>query len=351
MTVATLPPSLAQPALFDRSDCGRIRLTGGDRARFLHNQTTNHIEQLTSGTGTSTVFVTSTGRTLDLATTYAFADALLVTVSPGMAPQLYDWMDRYIFFSDKVTLTDESTQTFQFVLLGAGADQAILVLGADTLTDKEDFTHTTLPLLLDGAEADLSEADLSEADITITIAVGSGLATSGYTIMGPKSQAAAVQQRLTAAGATVATPDQWEYLRVQQGRPAPGHELTDDDNPLEAGLWHSISFEKGCYIGQETIARLNTYKGVKKRLWGLKLSEPVEPGAAIFVEDNKVGKVTSVVSTEGDTIALGYIRTKAGGEALNIKIESTANSTDNLIEGETYALPFISHTYYQSTES
>ena len=90
--------------LFDRSHWGRIRLTGADRGRFLHNQTTNNIEQLSAGKGCRGVFVTSTGRTIDLATVYALEDSLLVVVSPGMTQQLYDWMDKYIFFSDKVAL-------------------------------------------------------------------------------------------------------------------------------------------------------------------------------------------------------------------------------------------------------
>ena len=76
------------PALFDRSHWGRIRLTGADRVRFLHNQTTNNIERLATGEGCYTVFVTSTGRTIDLATVYAFEDCLLVVVSPGMPKQL-----------------------------------------------------------------------------------------------------------------------------------------------------------------------------------------------------------------------------------------------------------------------
>ena len=73
-------------------------------------------------------------------------------------------------------------------------------------------------------------------------------------------------------------------MRIQQGRPKSDRELTEDYNPLEAGLWQTISFEKGCYIGQETIARLNTYKGVKQKLWGIKLDRSVSPQTPIFVD-------------------------------------------------------------------
>jgi folate-binding protein YgfZ len=149
---------------------------------------------------------------------------------------------------------------------------------------------------------------------------------------------------LLSAGAIAGTPDQWEALRIKQGRPAPGQELTDDDNPLEAGLWQSISFEKGCYFGQETIARLNTYKGVKKRLWGLKLSEEVSPGAAILAAGAKIGRVTSVTEAASEVIGLGYLRTKAGGAGLTVEVE---RAEGQMIAAEAIALPFISHEYYE----
>ena len=321
--------SVFDSTVFDRSTWSRIRLTGADRVRFLHNQTTNNIEQLSAGQGCYTVFVTSTGRTIDLATVYAFPDSLLVVASPGMAKQLYDWMDRYIFFSDKVTLADETEQTFMFTVLGEGVDKVIQQIGAGELIDKQQFSHQSVLL--------------ADSEDLVTVAVGSDLAVPGYTIWGAKAQADVVWQAVLSAGATAGSDAQWETLRVQQGRPAPAHELTDDDNPLEAGLWNGVSFEKGCYIGQETIARLNTYKGVKKRLWGLKLTGLAAPGAVISAEGAKVGRLTSVVETEDCAIALAYLRTKAGGEGLSVEVEGAAGET---VIGEAIALPFISHEYY-----
>ena len=312
--------------VFDRSHWGRIRLTGADRVRFLHNQTTNQIEALAVGQGCSTVFVTSTGRTIDLVTVYALPEALLLLVSPGMAQTLYDWMDRYIFFSDQVSLSDESEQTFAFTVLGEGADEVARQLGAAGLIGQAEFSHQMLPTA-DG--------------LTAHMAVGSDLAIAGYTLWGPKTSAAAVWQALISAGASPGPAEQWETLRIQQGRPRPGQELTDDDNPLEAGLWQSVSFEKGCYIGQETIARLNTYQGVKKRLWGITLTAPVAAGAAITHNGAKVGKLTSVIETESGILGLGYLRTKSGGEGLSIEVDG--------VEGEAIALPFIRHRYYTAT--
>jgi hypothetical protein len=129
----------------------------------------------------------------------------------------------------------------------------------------------------------------------------------------------------------------WDVLRILQGRPAPDAELTDDYNPLEVGLWQTISFTKGCYIGQETIARLNTYKGVKQYLWGIKLNDYAEVGSAIAIKDEKVGKLTSFTETADGYFGLGYIRTKAGGIGLKVQVGET--------EGEIVEIPFVSHEY------
>lgn len=322
---------VAQPTLFDRSHWGQIRLTGADRVRFLHNQTTNNIEQLQAGQGCHTVFVTSTGRTLDLASVYALQESLLVCVSPNMAKPLYDWMDRYIFFSDKVTLADESDETFLLTLMGEHADAVIQKLGvteATALAEQVEFTHemVTLP----------------DTNISVRVAVGSDLAVNGYTLIGQQADKDAVSQLLCSSGATVGTARQWEQLRIQQGRPMPAHELTDDDNPLEAGLWQGVSFEKGCYIGQETIARLNTYQGVKKRLWGLVLEAEAPVGTALTYEGKKVGKLTSITCIESTHYGLAYLRTKTGGEGLTVDLDGVA--------AQVVSLPFVTHQYYSAAE-
>ncbi|MBD0362306.1 MAG: folate-binding protein, partial [Coleofasciculus sp. C3-bin4] len=149
--------------------------------------------------------------------------------------------------------------------------------------------------------------------------------------------AAKLWKTLTAAGAIPMGDRVWEQLRIEQGRPTPDHELTDDYNPLEAGLWQTISFDKGCYIGQETIARLNTYKGVKQQLWGVRLSAPAEPGSVITVEGDKVGKLTSFTETDQGPFGLAYIRTKAGGVGLKVQVAE--------VEGEIVDVPFLTHDY------
>jgi tRNA-modifying protein YgfZ len=290
---------------YDRSTWGRIEVSDSDRLNFLHNQSTNTFNSRKPGEGCDAVFLTSTARTIDLATAYILESSVLLLVSPGLTEKVIKFLDRYIFFADKVKLTDITAQTTAFTVMGAKSHDIIKALGAEELINQPYGTHC----LING----------------IRIAVGSGLATEGYTLIGDLSIDLA--PKLKDLGATEIDDQAWNQLRIEQGRPMPGAELTDDYNPLEAGLWHTISFNKGCYIGQETIARLDTYNGVKQKLWGIKLNQPVEPGTVVTIADEKIGKITSVV----DSIGLAYIRTKAGGAGLQVD------------QGEIVEVPYLTH--------
>ncbi|WP_413162971.1 YgfZ/GcvT domain-containing protein [Capilliphycus salinus ALCB114379] len=306
-------------ALCDRSHWGLLQISDEDRLRFLHNQSTNNIQSLQPGQGCDSVFVSSTARTIDLTTLYVTEDGVLVLVSPNRRQMLIDWLDRYIFPMDRVELKDISAQNVIFSLLGPESDQLLEKLGITPLTDKPYASHKQV------------EID----NIPVRIAVGSGLVTPGYTLIVSVDRAVSLWKTLIEAGVIPMGNRVWEQLRIKEGRPVPDFELTDDYNPLEAGLWKTISFEKGCYIGQETIARLNTYKGVKQRLWGLKLNAPVAVGTEIKVEDQKVGKLTSLIETEEGFFGLGYIRSKAGGKGLKVKVAE--------VEAEVVEVPFLTH--------
>ena len=168
------------------------------------------------------------------------------------------------------------------------------------------------------------------------IAVGSGLASPGYTLIFPIAHKDTIWNKLVESAVEM-SQTAWETLRIIQGRPVPEKELTEDYNPLEVGLWQTISFNKGCYIGQETIARLNTFKGVKTYLWGIKLDNYASPGSQIYIEEEKVGTLTSIAETTEGYYGLGYIRSKAGGIGTKVKIAKN--------EGEIIEIPFVSHQY------
>jgi folate-binding protein YgfZ len=304
-------------ALCDRSHWGRLQLSGVDRQTFLHNQSTNDLKSLQSGQGCDTVFVTSTARTIDLATAYVLGDAVLIIVSPNRRDPLMQRLDRYIFFGDKVELKDITEETALFSLIGVESSTLLEKLGVNLLETQPYGTHDLVTI----------------ADHPVRVAVGNGLGVAGYNLMVEADHAAAVWSAIAQAGAILMGDRAWNRLRIEQGRPMPDCELTEDYNAVEACLWQAISINKGCYIGQETIARLDTYKGVKQQIWGIRLESAAEPGSLITVTEEKVGVLTSLTETAQGLFGLGYVRTKAGGAGLKVQV---GNSQGELVE-----VPFL----------
>ncbi len=308
-------------AIYDSSNWGKILVSDRDRLRFLHNQSTADVEKRQAGEGCDTVFVTSTARTIDLATGLILDNEVLIITSPNRRKYLFDWLDKYIFFADRVQLKDVTDTLASFTLMGAESVSVLAQLGCSGLTDLPLHSHQIHHI--NGNE--------------VRIAIGTELGLPGYRLICDRSNASALQQALINLGAVTVDDDAWECLRIAQGRPKPDAELTEDYNPLEVGLWDTISFTKGCYIGQETIARLNTYKGVKQYLWGIKLAGSVPIGTAITVEGEKVGILTSCSEIDGEVKGLGYVRSKAGGVGLKVIVGD--------VKGEVVDLPFVRHEY------
>ncbi|WP_099241066.1 CAF17-like 4Fe-4S cluster assembly/insertion protein YgfZ [Synechococcus sp. BDU 130192] len=305
--------------LYDQSHWGLLNFTGADRQRYLHNQSTNQIQQLQSGQSCDTVLVNSTARTIDLATVHILDDALWVQVSPQKKTFLLEWFDRFLFPMDKVEISDLSGQFNILSLMGVQAKEILEKLTGVTLADFPAGGHQFLEI----------------QGQNILCATGNSLKLPGYTLYIPAEAGVEIWQALMNLGMIPCGEAAWEKLRIHQGRPAPDQELTEDYNPLEAGLWDCISFDKGCYIGQETIARLNTYKGVKQRLFGIQLSAPVAVPCKIFVGEERAGVITSI--DPDNTFALGYVRTKVGGEGLEVAAGE--------VTGKVVAVPYVTHAY------
>jgi tRNA-modifying protein YgfZ len=316
-------------AIYDSSHWGKILVGDRDRLRFLHNQSTADFETRQSGSVCDTVFVTSTARTIDLVTGLVLESEVLLITSPNRREYLFDWLDKYIFFADRVTLKDVTASLASFTLMGAQSERILTQLGCQELNNLAQNSHQIFII----------------NDLEVRIITGTELGLPGYRLIcvggaSPeenRDQSVVLKQQLTNLGAVTLDENAWECLRIIQGRPKPDAELTEDYNPLEVGLWQTISFTKGCYIGQETIARLNTYKGVKQYLWGIKLTRSVAVGTPITIDGEKVGVLTSCSEISGEILGLGYVRSKAGGVGLLVTVGD--------VDGEIISLPFVRHEY------
>uniref|UniRef100_A0A7N0UED2 Aminomethyltransferase folate-binding domain-containing protein n=1 Tax=Kalanchoe fedtschenkoi TaxID=63787 RepID=A0A7N0UED2_KALFE len=307
-------------AVANLSDFGRIRVSGEDRIQFLQNQTTADFGCLSEGQGIDTVFVTPTARTIDIAHAWVMKNAITLMVSPGTCESITSMLTKYIFFADKVEIHEFTKETCFFVLVGPKSCQVMNSLNLSDLVGKPYGTH--LHYNVNG--------------LPITVGVGSIISEDGFSMLVSATAAKSVWNTLLAQGAIPMGSDAWERLRIYEGRPAPGKELTQEFNVLEAGFWSSISLKKGCYKGQETIARLVTYDGVKQKLWGLRLSAPAEPGSPITVDGKKAGMLTSYAPgmKEFKHVGLGYIKTKAASEGHTVTV-------GNNVSGEVVDVPFL----------
>ena len=133
-----------------------------------------------------------------------------------------------------------------------------------------------------------------------------------FNVIAPSGSVEELCSALVGAGAQDMDTEAYEALRVGSGVPAHGPELGEEVNPLEAGLWDAVSFTKGCYVGQEVVARLNTYEKVKRYLAMLSLEDGPIPdaGTPLTVDGKDAGKLTSVspITISGRRPALGYVR-------------------------------------------
>lgn len=284
-------------AIYAASHFGRLRVTGKDALDLLNRLTTNRVDQLPAGQSAMTVLVDERARILDLLAIANLGGELLVLTSPGASHQVIQWLDRYTF-GEEIAVQDVTNATAMLSLLGPEAPAILArITGVDT---KSVAPNAALRLSLAGVPASLvrrSEPALASLDIV----------TQGDD--SPK-----VWRALKSAGATPIGEEAWQALRVERGVPLHGHELTDTYNPLEAGLVACVSFNKGCYVGQEVIARLDTYKKLQRRLARLRFppGTVVAEGDALEVNGRRVGAVTSVAQrpTDGAVLALGYVRLK-----------------------------------------
>jgi aminomethyltransferase len=295
---------------------GCVRLIGNDRAALLQRLTTNDLARLNAGAGARTVLINSHARILDLLTVYALPEHLLVTTSPGQGGALARYLQNRIFFQDKVTVEDLSNATIQLDLYGP---QAASLIQQATSVDPQAW-----PL------HHIQAASIGTAQVWIARAMPIGGA--GFSVLAQRADADLVHQAF--APAQPLDADTFDVLRIEQGYPAPKRELSTEYIPLETGLNDAISFTKGCYVGQEIIARMESRNRLAKRLMGLRLSQVVASGTELRDAEKLAGEITSVaLSPRYGLIGLAYIRTAAATPGA--QLQTADGATTELIE-----LPF-----------
>ncbi|MBP6015097.1 MAG: folate-binding protein YgfZ [Candidatus Promineofilum sp.] len=299
----TLSPAAAYKAAHDaavwveHAGRGMLYLTGATRLELINRMSTQAVGKLQSGEGAATVLTTDIGRIIDRPILYTSSDAAYLLTGAGHADGLARYFMRNIFFNDDVQLKDISAETAVFGVYGPQAAELLRAAG---------FPEVDLPLHhWRKAEIGAAPAYIHRAD---------PVAGDGFFVTAAAADRATVAGALSAAGITPVGEAAYDYLRIESGLPRFGHELTLDYIPLEADLWADVSFSKGCYVGQEIIARMESRGKLAKRLVRLRPAAPVEPGAEISAGGRNVGKITSAADGPAGPVALGYVKSGALAE-------------------------------------
>jgi tRNA-modifying protein YgfZ len=296
--------------LVDRAGRGRLALTGTERREFLHGQITQDVEGLKPGDGAYAALLTHKGKMLSDMRVLDLGDELLLSCERAGLQELFNMIRRYKLGSD-VDLHKRTLEMGELSLIGP---QARAVAGADALGPEE---HGNARAQIGGHDVVLVATDL------------------GVDVFCDAEATEGVRGALRAAGAVEVSEAAAELVRIESGRPRYGVDLDDKVIPQEAGLnERAVSFTKGCYVGQETVARLY-YRGKPNRhLRGLRLSAPVEPGTPLRLGEKQVGQITSVaVSPAHGPIALALVRREA-------EPGSTLAAGDGDVTAEVVELPF-----------
>jgi folate-binding protein YgfZ len=274
--------------LLDRSERGKLALTGADAKSFLQGQVSNDVEALVPGTGCYAAFLTPKGKMLGDLRILDTGQELMLDTERVSLQELFNMIRRFSIGYD-VQLHKRTVQQGLLSLLGPRTDELI---GVGDLPAEED---ANLPAQIGSVAARAVRTDL------------------GIDLFCDAADTEALTATLTQRGAQPVSPEVVDCVRVERGRPRYGIDLDDTVIPQEADLnARAVSFTKGCYVGQETVARLY-YRGKPNRqLRGLRLSAPAPSGAEIIAGDRMVGHLASVaVSPSLGSIGLALVRREA----------------------------------------
>jgi folate-binding protein YgfZ len=296
--------------LFDRSERGKLALTGTEAKSFLQGQVTNDVESLTPGTGCYAAFLTPKGKMLGDVRILDIGDELLLDTERVALQELFNMIRRFSIGYD----VQLHKRTLEQGLLSLVGPEALATAGLEQLAAAPEHTH---------ARAELGG-----------VAVRAIRTDVGVDLLCDAERSTVLRSALEGVGVPPVDEPVVECLRVEHGRPRYGIDLDDTVIPQEAGLnERAVSFSKGCYVGQETVARLN-YRGKPNRhLRGLRLSGRAQSGEPLRLGDREVGHLGSVAeSPRFGWIALALVRREA-------PVGSTVTVGDGL-SAEVVDLPF-----------
>ena len=311
--------------LIDRSERGKIEVTGKDRATFIHGLVSNDVKGLAPGQGCETALLDVHGKVTALLAVHCLADRLVLETDRALAEPLLAAIDRYLF-SERAELEDVTGASGILTVAGPAARKTVEQALGQSLPDLPRWGHVLVP----------------EASAEIRIVRTEETGEDGYDLWIPRADLARLWERIREAGARPVGREAWNVLRVEAGVVRYGADVDASTLLLEASLPDAYSLNKGCYLGQEVIARI-TYRGhVNRKITGFRFADRrmPAPGAPVRVDGKEVGRITSAVLSPalGVALALGFLRREHQEPGTRVEV----GEGDAPLSAEVVALPFYS---------
>jgi tRNA-modifying protein YgfZ len=324
----------SRAAVFDRSHRGRLRVKGPRAAEMVTGMVTNDVSSLLPGQGCYAAALTAKGKIVADVRVLVEEDGVLVDAPPRAAAAWAAMVKKFV--NPRIAPhQDESASLRDIGIFGASARHVV-----------SELTGVQAPALT--ALAPYSHVSVTVDGVTLIVVKVPDLDVEGFELILPADAFATFWARATAAGAAPAGLEAWEIARVEAGRPEWGVDVDDNTIPQEANFdaLHAISYTKGCYVGQETVARVHFRGHVNKHLRGIRAAgvEPIRSGATLHDEAGaQVGDVRSAVrSPRLGAIALAMIRREVEPGAALVARWSVEGEETTMLERrvDVAALPF-----------
>lgn len=286
----------------DLSARGKLELSGDDAVGLLHKFCTNDVHNLAVDVGCEAFVLDAKGHVQFYVVVHRRADRLVLECLSGVderddAARLLKFLDRYVI-REKVKFVDRTQEWGELLIAGRAAREVL----ADALKIAPPSER-------------LRAVSVAELGDTAFVASGGQAATTNYTLFAPRERIDEVVARLTAAGAAAATLGDYEAARIDAGLPLLGPDIKPKALAQELDrVEQTINFRKGCYLGQETVARLDALGHVNKTLVRLAFAADAKPTPAMELRmgEQVVGNITSVAAPRGGAVAaLAIVRTGA----------------------------------------
>jgi len=302
----------------DISNAGRLRITGKDRVSFLNGLLTNDVSQLKENSGQHSALLNSKARVLADLHLYAQTDSLLIDTGASPASHVKEILDRFII-TEEVQINDATSELVHMTIQGPKSSEAIKqVLGTET-RDLKQFEQRGLG--------------------PSTIIARDRTGQSGYDIVLPALEAEPVWHGFLLNGGEIGLnpigSQALEILRLEAGYPKYAADMDENTIVLEAGFKDALNFNKGCYLGQEVVARATHIGRVNKQLVGLTVEtkDSVPPRSKLTSDGREAGFITSAAFSPGigKVASLGYANREFAKEGTRVNVQSVETSLSAVV--------------------